>query len=273
VVSLSHDRILLSAGASNIEAVTDYARRGGYGIELMTFAFGHNLDAPDLPDIIGQHRQLLEGIPRVHMHGPFIDMVSGSADAAVNALTRTRYQQALAIAEQLGVTVVVFHANFIAALRHPEYRATWLARNIEFWSELQPEIEARRATVAIENMFEFEPQIIIELLAALDHPRFRACLDVGHTHLFSEIPLDRWLDVCGPYIVHCHLNNNDGVYDYHKPLGTGVLDYAAMLPRLEALPLRPTFTLEMDTLDDMRASLPLLVDEASLELTEQADQS
>src|SRR5262249_16791084 len=107
------------------------------------------------------------------------------------------------------------------------------------------------------NMWEFEPAIIGDVLTAVNHPSLRACLDVGHARISSDIPLDGWLATLGPFIIHTHLNNNDGRQDAHAGLHApaGVIDYYAALDRLRALPAAPTMTLEMDSVEDMRASL------------------
>jgi len=41
-------------------------------------------------------------------------------------------------------------------------------------------------------------------------------------------------------------------------LDHGVLDYRQLLPQIRALPAHPTMTLEMDEVDFMKNSLPLL---------------
>jgi sugar phosphate isomerase/epimerase len=254
------DRVLLSAGAGNIDACIAAALEHGLGIEVMAFAFSNMLDHADIAAHIVRYQRLLArvhdaGLP-VTLHGPFIDLASGSPDAKVNALAQARYRQGMAVAEQLGAKTVVFHANFIASLRAPDYRTGWHERNARFWTTIGREAADRGLTLAIENMWEFEPQIIAGLLADLDMPNVRACLDVGHAVLFSDpgVALEQWLHVLGPYIVHLHLNNNDGHTDVHRPLSRGVIDYRAVLPLLRALPHVQTMVLEMNHVVDMQES-------------------
>jgi sugar phosphate isomerase/epimerase len=94
------------------------------------------------------------------------------------------------------------------------------------------------------------------VIKTLDHPYLRACLDVGHAHLYSKVPFAEWLETLSPYLIHVHMNNNDGVMDFHRGLGRGVLDYGTLLAQIRALPNQPTITLEMDAVEDMAASLP-----------------
>jgi sugar phosphate isomerase/epimerase len=158
----------------------------------------------------------------------------------------------------LSVKTIVFHAIFIAALRTANYRDGWTARNIDFFGQLAPYAGERGVTIALENMWEFDPAIITGVLTGVNHPSLRACLDVGHAHLFSAMPLTHWLAVVRPHLAHVHLNNNDGLVDVHRALPDGVLDYQRILPELRALNSELTITLEMDRTEDMIASFPYL---------------
>ncbi|MFN8377924.1 MAG: sugar phosphate isomerase/epimerase family protein [Anaerolineae bacterium] len=248
------DRVLLSASPANIRDCVVLAETYGLGIELMTFAFPDVLDG-DWRSVVQEYRTLLAAIPLRTMHGPFFDMSPGSIDRKVNALVMSRYQQALDIAAELHVGTVVFHANYIASLRTEAYRTGWTRRNIAFFSELAPYAAERGVTIAVENMWEYEPTITADLIRGVDHPAVRACLDVGHAHLFGEVPYDDWVSLIGPVLAHVHLNNNDGQVDVHCALDDGVLNYGAIVPELRALPVPPTMTLEMDSTTDMAASL------------------
>ncbi len=247
--------MLLSASPANVRTCIELALRRGLGIELMAFAFPHVLDG-DWRALVTAYRTLLAAIPLRSMHGPFLDMTPGSMDEQVNALVMARFRQALEIAAELDVPTVIFHANFIASLRTDTYRSGWTERNVAFFGELAPYAAQCGVTITLENMWEYEPSIIADLLRAVDHPNLRACLDVGHAHLFGEVPFGDWLTTMQPYLDHVHMNNNDGRVDTHHALSDGVLDYRQIVPQLRALPAPPTMTLEMDDPAEMEASLP-----------------
>lgn len=248
------DRVLLSAGRKNIEACLDLAKEFGLGIEVMAFAFPDVLDG-DWRQDVAWYQNALKDIPMITLHGPFFDMSPGSLDPRINALVRDRYHHAIQIGAQLDARYVVFHANFIGSLRNEDYRTGWHARNVEFWGETARFAAEYGITVVMENMWEFDPHIIADLLKAVDHPHLRACLDVGHAHLFSEVPFEHWFEVLAPYIVHAHLNNNDGILDIHRAFSDGVLNYHEILPKFQAMPIPPSYTLEMDKVEHMRHSL------------------
>ena len=252
------DQVLLSASDRNIEDCIRLAQEYQLGIELMVFAFPHILDG-DWQGTIARYRQLLQPIKLRTMHGPFMDMAPGSPDRRINALCYERYQHAIRIASELEIPLIVFHANFIAAIHNIEYRTGWHQRNLDFWSPLADYSQQYGVTVAVENMWEFDPDIIGDLLKEINHPNLRACLDLGHANLFGEaVIFDHWLSALGELIVHTHMNNNDGKIDIHMGFDHGVLDYHQLLPQIRALPAHPTMTLEMDEVDFMKASLPFM---------------
>ncbi len=116
------DQVLLSASDRNIEDCIRLAQEYELGIELMVFAFPHVLDG-DWQGMIARYKRLLRPIVGARsMHGPFMDMAPGSPDRRINALCYERYQHAIRIASELDIHLVVFHANFIAAIHTLEYR-------------------------------------------------------------------------------------------------------------------------------------------------------
>jgi sugar phosphate isomerase/epimerase len=194
------------------------------------------------------------------LHGPFFDMSPGSVDERVNDLVRLRYTQALHTAAELGARRMVVHANFIASIRNDFYRRGWHTRNVTFWSNFAEIARTYDVIILVENMWEFEPAIIADVLREVDHPNLAACLDVGHAHIFGDrgVTLGDWVLALKPWLLHTHLNNNNGQLDEHFGFdwADGVLRFQEVLPVLRALPTPPWMILEMDRVDDMRASLP-----------------
>lgn len=254
------DQVLLSANQTNLEDCIKLALQYNLGIELMTFAFPYVLDN-NWRDLLASYKDWLAPVRGpITMHGPFLDMAPGSPDSRINEICKLRYKHGIHIASQIGAKYIVFHANFIASIHNPEYRYGWHQRNLTFWTEMAEYAQQKGVTIAIENMWEFDPDIIGDLLRELDHPNLRACIDIGHAHLFSiqqdeDLTFEDWLLTLAPYLVHIHMNNNDGKLDVHRSLADGVLPYTEILERLRKLPHQPTMVLEMDQVEDMRISL------------------
>lgn len=251
------EQVLLSANINNLGDCVALATAHGLGIEVMAFAFPHILDG-DWQQTLRDYQEALRPIEgALSLHGPFMDMAPGSTDPQINAVCMRRYKHAIQIADQLNARKIVFHANFIAAIHNLSYRQGWHRRNVEFWGELAPFAERYDVTVTIENMWEFDPSIITDILAEVNHPYLRGCLDVGHAHLFGDdYSFPTWLEHFKPFLTHVHMNNTHGKLDTHNALGNGTINYDVVLNQLRELPTMPTMVLEMYEINDMRDSLP-----------------
>jgi sugar phosphate isomerase/epimerase len=256
------DRVLLTADRNNVEDCIDLAVEYDLGIEVMAFAYPDILDG-NWQQTLATYRNMLRRIAGpITLHGPFMDMVGGSPDERINQVCFQRYQHAIHIASELDAELIVLHANFIGSLHNSEYRKGWHQRNVDFWGSLAEYADGHEITVTLENMWEFEPGIIRDLLRDLDHPRMKACLDIGHAYVFGdpEYSLQDWLNAMEPWLIHTHMNNNNGQLDEHHGFDWehGVLDYERILKRVRALKHQPNIVLEMYQVEDMRQSLSYL---------------
>jgi len=253
------DRVLLTADLKNFDACHTLARENGLGLELMAFSYPEVLDNDWRVRLVNYQNTLRHFDGPLTLHGPFMDMVSGSPDERINRVCLERYRHALHIAGELGAELVVLHANFIGALHNHSYRRGWHERSVPFWLNIAEYAEQQGVRVAVENMWEFDPGIIADILRTVDHPALKACLDVGHAHLFGDddYDLQDWIDTLAPWLIHTHMNNNNGVIDEHHGFdwAAGVLDYDVILKQLRRLDPPPTIVLEMWNVDEMRDSL------------------
>lgn len=252
------ERLLLCAKRHNVDACVRLAQDYQTGIEVQTFAY-----PPLFPDgwrdEVREYQIRLRDVPgEIALHGPFMDLAGGSLDPLINDVVRQRVEQTFYIAEVLAARTIVFHANFIATIRNSEYRKGWIQRQIEFWQPLAERAWSAGHVIALENMWEFDPDIIGDVLRVLDLPGLRACLDVGHTQLFSDLPLDHWVARLNGQIAHVHLNNNNGELDYHRGLDDGVLNYRTIMPQLLCIESSPSASLEIEDAGAIQRSLAFL---------------
>ncbi|GAB4516911.1 MAG: sugar phosphate isomerase/epimerase [Anaerolineae bacterium] len=253
------DRVLLSLDQYNLEEGVALAEEYQLGVEVMAFAFPEVLDG-NWEAEVKRHRALLSRLNGpITMHGPFMDMVSGSPDPRIQQVCMQRYKQAIDIAPMIGANLVNFHANYIGALHNVTYRTGWHNRAVKFWRQIAEYAREYDVMLVLENMWEFDPTILANLLQEVNHPNLLACLDIGHTYIFSDdrYTLQDWLETLRPWLIHTHMNNNNGVLDEHYAFDweNGVLDYNIVLEHVRALPYPPNIVLEMYTVEDMRNSL------------------
>jgi sugar phosphate isomerase/epimerase len=253
------DRVLLSASRNNAQETIDLAVEHGLGVEVIAFTFPDILDS-DWRATLAKYKAMLEPVAGdITIHGPFFDMVSGSPDPRINAVCVARYSHAIRIAAELGAKQVVFHANFIGSLHNHFYRETWHKRNVEFWEPVAEYAAQHDVVLLLENMWEFDPTIISDLLAEVNHPYLRCCLDVGHTRVWSDpqYTFDYWLRTLEPWLTEIHMNNNNGILDEHHGFDweNGVLNYHEIIPKIRSVNPHLDLVLEMDKVEDMRDSL------------------
>lgn len=200
-------------------------------------------------------RILVDGGLRTTVHGPFYDLSPGAVDPAFRALTVERMQNTLLRAGIFAPDTIVFHPGY-DPLRFAEHRQAWLRNSLKTWRKVLSAAESLPDTwILIENIFEREPSTIAELLADLPSPPFGFCLDTGHFQLFSDIPLDGWIDALGHRLREVHLHDNSGAGDEHLPPGRGIFDFDALFRRLSSLDHRVIGTIEAHSESDLLESL------------------
>jgi len=251
-VSISCERL------SDLPGHAALARARALGLELQEFSNPALLDG-DWRGALREYQAHLDGFAApITMHGAFIDLISGSPDRRVAAIARERYRQNLEIAHALGARVIDFHANYLPLVDHPSYLPDWEKRQVEFWAPLAEEAAQDGVTLVLENMWEPDPGIISRVLARINSPNLKACLDVGHASLYSRLPTSVWIKQLGDQLVYAHLHNNHGTTDEHLAFGDGVIDFPELLDTLRALPQPPMFILELPNLEAIQASLSYL---------------
>lgn len=251
------DKVLLACDHYNFEECLDLANERGLGLEIQTFAYPDALD--NHPDWVAVYEhQLRDFAGPLAMHGAFMDMTSASLDPKIVAVARERYRHNLDLAARLNAKTIVFHANYLTNIRNLPFRRGWTDRQVQFWGHLAETAGTLQIRLALENMWEYDPTLIGDVLRQVNSPWLIACLDVGHVHLFSEVPFKNWLADLNGYIQYAHLNNNGGRIDEHLGFDDGVLDYKSILPMLRSLPTPPLMALEIESAAAMRHSLPFL---------------
>ncbi|HEC34695.1 MAG TPA: hypothetical protein ENI37_08305, partial [Chloroflexi bacterium] len=177
---VSMERLAITTRARDITQHVAFAREHHVGIEIQIYGYDPNLLDGDWRALVIRHKALLRNFEgEIALHGAFYDMYSASVDKRIAAVTRERYLLNLRIAAELGACHVVFHANYLPALHHPDYLVGWTRRQVVFWNDLAEEAQRLGVVIVLENMWEPEPGIIAGVLEQVDSPHLAACLDVG----------------------------------------------------------------------------------------------
>ena len=205
------------------------AQRYDLGLELDEFCTAMNMDDPALFAPLDAEVRAFGSRARI-IHAPYNELFPCAIDLKLRAAARERLEQAYRLAQSYGVTRMVCHGNYVPNVYFPVW---YVEQSTAFWKEF---LRGKPADfrLYLENVLEPEPEMLRDIVAGVDDPRCRLCLDVGHAHVgcVSDVPVDRWLSVCAPLLGHLHLHNNDRTWDWHRPLDDGGIDMDALLAQL-----------------------------------------
>ncbi len=240
-----------------LEASTAFARSEGLGIEVTDFALPASLDG-DMAERIARVARAVEGIQPLVSHGPFYDLVVTSPDPAIVDVARRRHGAALAASREVGARFYIAHTSFTPVIRNPSYRRDWPKRMLDFWLPLADEAGQHGMVICLENLWEPEPDTLADLIAAGGHPHLRASFDNGHVLVFSPRSSAYWVEAMAGAIVHCHLHDNGGEVDEHKPVGEGIENWRELLGALEKHAPQAVLVAESGELVNNRLSIERL---------------
>ena len=190
-------------------------------------------------------------------HAPFMDLNPGAVDERVREVTVLRILQVLKRVPSFRPRVIVLHPGYDPR-RYDGDVDLWLKNSLLTWKPLVKEAESLGVKMALENVFEENPEPLRRLLDEMNSPFLGYCLDAGHGNLFSEVPLEDWVDILGSRLLEIHLHDNHGEEDEHLPLGRGSIDFPGLFSRLEEKKLQPIYTIEPHEIDLLQPSLEAL---------------
>lgn len=231
------DRLYLSTVADDAASLAEQYR---LGLEIADFCTASNMDATFEPyGRLGMEK--MKYANRFVFHAPFSELSPCAVDPRVRKVVMERFQQALALSQQLGIRRIVAHTGFIPLV----YYESWLVdQSVTFWKELLSQ-QPDNVEILLENVMEPGPELQLAIAQAVADPRFRICLDVGHANAaMSKTPVMEWIEPLSPYLSHIHLHNNLGDYDLHSNLADGNIPISQILDALESRCPEVTYTIE-----------------------------
>ena len=215
------------------------AREYGFGLELAEFCTAWNMDEK-FTHVDSVVKKKLEGIPRSLLHAPYNELFPCAIDKKARALAAERYRQATELATRYGSRKVIIHGGYNPRIYFPVW---YVKQSVLFWQDFlrsDPGVE-----IVLENVLEDDPRWLLDIVAGVDDPRLRLCLDIGHVNAYSSVPLTDWLVLWAPYLSHLHIHNNDGSRDAHNALNEGTIPIKELLLQAQHLCPDATYTLEL----------------------------
>ena len=237
--------------AKNLDAVLEL------GLQPEIYFNGDTLDRLSPAEVERTSAALAARKIPVTFHGPFMDLNPGAVDERVREVTLFRLNQVLDLAAAFRPKAIVFHPGY-DRWRYDDDVDLWLEKSLLTWTPLVKRAEALSVKIALENVFDQDPTALRKLLARVDSAFLGYCMDAGHGHLFSKVPLPEWIEALGPHLFEMHLHDNHGQADEHLPPGRGSIDFPAVFSRIKSKGLHPIFTLEPHRIEYLVPSLEAL---------------
>lgn len=237
---MNREHIYLSTIA---EDAAETAAAYGLGLEIAEYCTAWNMDE-HWKETDAAVQQKLKGIERSVFHAPFNELFPCAIDPLARKLAADRYRQAIRLAGTYQASKIVIHGGFHPLLYYPIW---YTEQSILFWREFLREFpnEDPGLEIVLENVLEPEPDMLLDIIKGVNHPKLRMCLDIGHVNAYSKIPVQEWLEVCAPYLGHFHIHNNDGSADTHNALDQGTMPIQELWLRIEEICPEATLTLEL----------------------------
>lgn len=239
-------RQIMLCDASRPHKTAPICRRTGFGVEIQSFSNPEYLS--ERRDGIELHQSLYESVFPRALHGPFGDLSPGSCDRLIRQVTKERFEFAYSRGQMLGVEHIVLHHGYIP---NTNPYGGWLKRSVEFWHDFLWDKDSR-VTFYLENLLEYDAQLLAEVLETVNNPNLKACLDIGHAFCNSKIGVEKWVEELGAKIGYVHFHDNLGDQDAHLSLGQGRLPLDQICQTLERLAPEAIWALEVgpDYLED-----------------------
>jgi len=194
---------------------------------------------------------------RFTVHAPYEGIFPASNDPGERKRAFEIFRLLLERIADLRPEVIVFHPYY---RRGGEGLALdeWLKRSEEFWGRMATEVAECGARIALENIYEEEPEPLRLLLDRLPEEEVGLCFDTGHFNAFSRASLSQWINAFGKRIFELHLHDNHGASDEHLGMGRGTFPFDELFLLLKENASSPFLTIEGKDEEAIRQSLEFL---------------
>ena len=190
---------------------------------------------------------------RLSVHGPFSDSSPASLDESRRRAAIEGHRRHLEAAASCGAVCYVVHPDYsVEARPRDPARVAAMQVSIAELAELQRELGV---PIAVENLMARHS--VFAAPGELDLGELGFVLDTGHAAISGT--LEAFVAEPRARLVHVHLQDNHGPADDgdpHRPLGSGVVDGAAVLSAARAA--GATVILELLNEADLLASIDWL---------------
>ena len=224
----------------------------------------HSLQNLDKKKCTEKAKILADAGLKVTFHSPFMDLRPGALDDKIRQTSIDRIKQVFEVAPYFHPLKVVCHPSYDDRY-YVSCDDLWLENSVQSWTQIAALAGDVGTILALENVYEKEPNILRRLFELLPADNICFCFDTGHFNVFSHAPLSAWLAEMGKYVGHLHLHDNYGRTDEHLPVGCGTFPFIQFFETLRTIKAKPTLTLEAHSREGLFQSINNIKDMALLD--------
>ncbi|MCF7941589.1 MAG: sugar phosphate isomerase/epimerase [Spirochaetia bacterium] len=238
------------------------------GLRWVEFKYGEELIKRGRSRDFGEIRRRLEQSGMgISIHSPFEQINLASLDRRTREESVRRIARSFDYALEVGANQATVHGG---DMRSCDYTDTaWadsVKANIESFQELTEYARGIGVTVCLENGNAYERHMLKHAIyhGEMRHIRSQVAedlaftVDFGHALYFSRRPSHLIGDLGQQQVRMAHLHDNDGLFDSHNALGTGILDLRGLLEVMYRDHWAFPVCLEIKTAEGLRSSVELL---------------
>lgn len=219
----------------DIEYTSNLCRKNNLGIEIQGF---YNPYIANKGDLLKKYKEILSTISKgKSYHAPFWDLNLGTKIIELQDAMMKIYNEAYYTAKDLNCTEIVIHSNYNPGTY---WYSGWIERAKVFLEKFLRDKDDS-ITLCIENQFEIDSELFINLIDEVNDSRVKICLDIGHVNANSNMSVEEWIKSLNNRIAYYHLHNNHGKQtilgynkdDEHLGIDNGTIDISKILKLAE----------------------------------------
>jgi len=212
----------------------DLAKYEAIAAPLEVMVHGDESDEWKINGVRDRINRIINGYnPKMTLHGPVFSFDPASKDKVIAELSYKRVMTTFEIAELVKPEVIVFHSSYIDIVNRYE-KKRFIDDTVKFWKKALMQLPGDNTRVALENIFESDPEMLVEIINEIDSDHFGHCFDIGHFSMFQKnYKADKWLKQFGNKLTHIHIHDNFGEEDLHIGAGEGSIDFNPLIEVLK----------------------------------------
>lgn len=219
----------------DLEFTSKLCKENDLGIEIQGF---YNPYIENKGELKNKYKEILPMISGgKSYHAPFWDLNLGTKIKELQDIMMNIYNEAYSIAKELDCTEMVIHSNYKPGT---DWYSGWVKRSKEFLEKFLRDKDDS-IIICIENQFEVDSELFINLMDEVNDSRVKICLDIGHANANSNMSVEKWIETLNNRIIYYHLHNNHGkqtIFGYNKDdehlgINNGTIDIAKILKLTE----------------------------------------